>query len=224
MDLKKLSKDDPLDRMAEKSADTEGMSPMDPPDAYSPPSTEDVAYDTMHPFLQELMDDHKRLIAQMTTFEEAQQQIQTSGLSNETGQTLRNSFQFFEEDFIVHNRKEEVGFFPLLKRRLIESGEHGATAERKTGVDVMQNDHTRAVQLAAVACSFFGLAVRLPDEQSRMLTLSGAVQQSKDLIEHVRLHIFREETILFGFANNHFSAEELDQFQTSVETETGKPA
>jgi len=222
MDLKKLSKDDPLDRAAQKSADTEGMSPMDPPDAYSPPSTEDVAYDTMHPFLQRLMDEHKQLIAQMTIFEEALQQIQTDGLSKEVGQTLRNFFQFFEEKFVVHNRKEEVGLFPLLRRRLIEKGEHGTTAERKTGVDVMQDDHTRGVRLAAVACSFFGLAARLPDEQSGMLTLSSAVQQSKDLIDLIRLHIFREETILFGFANKHFSVEELDRLQASVET--SKPA
>lgn len=220
MDLKKLNKDDPLKRTAEKSANTDGMSPMDPPDAYSPPATEDVPYDAMHPFLQGLMDDHKQLIAQITIFEQALQQIQANGLSSEIQPTLRDFFKFFGETFVVHNRKEEAGFFPLLKRRLIEKGEHGTTPDRKTGVDVMEDDHTRAVQLEAVARGLFGLAVRLPDEKSAALTLSGAVQQSKELTELIRLHFFREERILFGFANKHVSTEELDRF---LPPPAGKP-
>ena len=213
MDLKSLNKDDPLKRNVEKSVVTDGMSPMDPPEAYSPPSTEDVPYDAMPPFLQGLMDEHKHLTAQLAIFEESLKQIEVGGLTKEIRQTLKSFFQFFDDKFVAHNRQEEAEFFPLLKRRLIEKGEHGTTPARKTGVDLMLDDHTRSVQLGAVACSLFGLAVRLPDERSAMLTLSGAVQQSKELIELMRLHIFREEKILFGFAAKNFSSDELNQLQ-----------
>ena len=81
---------------------------------------------------------------------------------------------FFEEEFVAHNRKEEGRFFSLLKRRLIEKGEHGTTAEQKTGVDVMEDDHVKAVQLTAVACAFFGLAV-LPINYAGLLLILLAI-------------------------------------------------
>ncbi len=55
-DLKKWNQDDPLRRMVEKDSGQEAFSPMDPPDAYSPPGLEALDYEDMHPYLQGLMD------------------------------------------------------------------------------------------------------------------------------------------------------------------------
>lgn len=214
MDMNKLGKRDPIDRNAEKGADTEGTSPMDPPDAYEPPSSESVPYKQLHPFLQSLFDEHEVLTVQLATLEDTLQQIQTTGLTPEMGHTLRGFFEYFDVEFARHNRKEERQLFPLLRQRLIEHGEHSPGAERTTGVDILEEDHVKAIKQAAVACSFIGLAVRLPDERSGMMTLASGVEQGKDLIEHVRLHMFREENIIFGLAHKYITSAELDGFLT----------
>ena len=55
LDIKKLQTTDPLKRMVEKQSEQEEFSPMDPPDAYSPPGIEAVPYEKMPLFLQKLV-------------------------------------------------------------------------------------------------------------------------------------------------------------------------
>ena len=59
IDLKKLKEEDPLTRMVEKESGSDEYSPMDPPDAYSPPTIDAIPYQELHPFLQKFMDEHK---------------------------------------------------------------------------------------------------------------------------------------------------------------------
>ena len=71
IDLKKLQKTDPLRRSAEKQSEAPEYSPMNPPDAYSPPAVEEVPYGEMPKFLQKMMDDHKAFQTALESFEEA---------------------------------------------------------------------------------------------------------------------------------------------------------
>ena len=59
IELKVINKNDPLKRRVEKQTEQEEFSPMDPPDAYSPPNIDTVDYKDMHPFLQQLVNEHK---------------------------------------------------------------------------------------------------------------------------------------------------------------------
>ncbi len=209
-DFKKLNETDPLKRMAEKESAREEFSPMDPPDAYAPPALEDAGYDDMHPFLQTLMDEHKAAVEALDAFESALLGIQARGFSREADQKLRDFFDYFDNHLSPHNRKEERALFPLLRRRLLESGEHDKGPGTVTGVDVLEDDHVQILQLAAVAFNFFALSVRLPDAASRALVLDAALEQGKSLVERLKLHIFREDNVVFAQAQRLLSQEELD--------------
>lgn len=210
MDKRQLAKDDPITRNVEKDAAGEEMSPMDPPEAYAPPAKEVVPYDELHPFLRGLVDDHRRLIARLDALDPVLKHVKSSGLDAASRAALTEAFAFFEAELGLHHRREERRLFPLLHERLIRAGEHSVTAQKRTGVDVMEDDHLRASRLSAVAAAFVGLASALPEPRSSGIALASGLRQLEALVELLRLHVFREENILFGLAQKHLTAAELD--------------
>ena len=218
MDLKKLQKTDPLKRSAEKQTDAPEFSPMDPPDAYAPPGVEEVPYDEMPKVLQNLMDDHKAFKTPLKNFEEALGKLREKGLTpdKEVDESLRNFFSFLDDQMVGHELKEEKILFPLLRERLIEKGEHGAGDAPTTAVDMLEDDHSKVMQLAAVTFNFLGLAARLPDPRSRAIVLDAALEQGKTLAEILRLHMFREDSVVFPLAAKHLTDQEFDDLEQRV--------
>ncbi len=186
---------------------------MDPPDAYAPPNMEPVPYEELHPFLQQLSDEHKECIKELDAFEETLLHIQQKGIDKSVDTRLRTFFEFFDVHIVKHNQKEEKGLFPLLHQKLKEKGDHGHGPTPVTAVDMLEDDHVKALQLAAVVFNFFGLTMRLPDPNSRLVVLDAALEQGKVLIELLRLHIFREDNIVFSQAHQYLSTAELDEIE-----------
>ncbi len=186
---------------------------MDPPDAYSPPRMEPVPAQELHPFLRQLREEHVSFMVELTAFEEAVLAVRKTGYTGEADARLRHFFHFFDQEFIPHSRREEAALFPLLHERLIADGEHGRAPEPATAIDVMADEHAKAMQLAAVTVNFLGLAFRLPDEKSGMIVVDAALEQSKNLIELLRLHIFREDNVVFPLAHRLISPAEFDAMQ-----------
>jgi len=175
--LKQLNEIDPLERGAEKQLDREEFSPMDPPDAYAPPAGEAVDYEALHPFLQHLMDEHQVVITELDGFEGVLIRIQEEGVSQSVNQELSDFFRYLDDQIVPHHAKEEKILFPLLQARLLEKGEHSQGPVPKTAIDMMEDDHMKVMQLAAVSFNFMGLAPRLPDSDSRALVLDAALEQ-----------------------------------------------
>lgn len=215
-DLKTTNEVDPLRRMVEWQSEQAELSPMDPPDAYSPPSMDAVAYEDMHPFLQQLVDEHKAAIKELDAFEQALLRIQNTGLDRAADGQLRDFFHFFDNNIVKHNQREEATLFPLLHQRLIENGEHGKGPDALTAVNILEDDHTKALQLAAVVFNFFGLAMRLPDANSRLVVLDAAIEQGKTLVELLKLHIFREDHIAFAQAHRLLTRAEFEGMEIRV--------
>jgi len=202
--------DDLLKRIVEKQTDQEELSPMDPPDAYAPPALEVIPYEEMHPFLQELRDEHEVFVEKLDAFEKALLRIQESGLEKGVEGKLREFYWFFDNEIIKHSQNEDKTLFPLLHQRLIEKGEHSQGPDTTTVVNVLEDDHLEAVQLAAISFNLFGLAVRLPNPESQVVALDAALSQGKTLVEHLKLHIFREDNVVFPQAQKYIMEEELD--------------
>lgn len=203
---------DKVTKQPEKNVQDE-LSPMDPPDGYMPPATESVPYDEMHPFLQTFMDEHKAIIKELDKFEEILQSIQKEGIEKETNSKLSEFFKFFDDHSIPHHQREEKILFPLLHERLIEKGEHSQGPSPSTAVDMLEDDHIKSVQLAATVFNLFALSGRLPDPDSRLVVLDIALQQGKSLVEMLRLHVFREDSIVFPIAHKHISKDEFDAME-----------
>ncbi len=209
LDLKNLNKLDPIKRMVERQEETEEFSPMDPPDAFQPPELDEVKYEDMHPLIQSLMDEHKACNEVISDFEATLNSLHTDGFSKNTLEGINDFFSFFDDSIIEHNRKEDDTVFAELNTILIEKEEFSIGTE-KTVVDLMEDDHIKMLQLAAISFNLFGLITRIPDESSGMVILDLAVEQSKALIEMLKLHIFREDNVVFPIANKYLSTEVLD--------------
>ena len=215
MDVHILNRIDPLRKQAERGVDSAaGLSPMDPPDAYAPPNVEPVPAAELHPFLRKFRDEHAPFLEELKAFEAAILSIQKAGYTREADAKLRHFFHFFDHEFSPHHRREEATLFPLLHQRLIASGEHGKGENPTTATDLMQDEHAQALQLAAVVVNFLGLVFRLPDEKSGMIVLDAALEQGKNLVELLRLHVFREDNVVFSLAHRLISTAEFDEMQS----------
>jgi hemerythrin-like domain-containing protein len=209
LDLKNLNKQDPFRRMVERQNETEEFSPMDPPDAFQPPDLDGVKYKDMHPLIQSFMDEHKDCNGAISKFENTLNLLYSDGFSKSTLEGINDFFSFFDESIIEHNRKEDDTIFADLNKILRKKEEY-STGTEKTVVDLMEDDHIKMLQLAAISFNLFGLITRIPDEGSGMVILDLAVEQSKALIEMLKLHIFREDNVVFPIANKYLSTEVLD--------------
>lgn len=219
MNVHILKRIDPLHKQAERDpVGGQGLSPMDPPDAYAPPSLEPVPAQALHPFLRKFAEEHQVFMQEVNAFEAAIQSIKTEGYTKESDARLRHFFDFLDQSFPPHNRREEAALFPLLRERLMASGEHGSGDVPKVATDVMEDEHAKAMQLAAVVVNFLGLVFRLPDERSGMIVLDAALEQGKNLIELLRLHTFREDNMIFPLAHRLITTAEFDELQSKTTT------
>lgn len=202
---------DPIKRFVEKEKDHEGISPMDPPDAYSPQNIEPLPYESMHPFLQELIDEHKTFTRVLNTFEAALINWRKNNwvFTDEIDSGLKQFFIFFDEKVPIHNQKEEKKLFPLLHNKLIETGEHNSKNTSFTSINLMEDEHIKIAQAAAIVFNFLGLGSRLPDKHSQEITFEAAFEQGIAIVETLKLHIFREENILFPQAMLLFTNDDL---------------
>ncbi|MCB0713738.1 MAG: hemerythrin domain-containing protein [Ignavibacteriae bacterium] len=219
IDLKELNENDPLKRIVERQNEAEEFSPMDPPDAYSPPAMNPISYDQMPSILQKLMDEHKVAIGEIEAFEGVLNRLRQEGITREVveeGGTSR-FFRFLDEKAVPHNLKEERVLFPQLQQKLLESGEHSQGMDRRTAIDMLEDDHLKMIQLAAVTLNLLSLSVRLPDQASREVTLDVALEQGSMLVELLRLHIFREDNLLFPMAVRLLNEETLSDMKVEFD-------
>jgi len=208
-----LKKTDPLKVNAEKGMEGEENSPMDPPDAYGGAVIEDVPYEALHPLLQHYMDDHVKAVEMIERFDKALAKFkeQQYRMDEETNGEFHDFFEYYDEHLLDHNRREERQLFPLLHTKLVASGEHSIDKQPRTAVDLMEDDHVKIIQLGALCFNMLGLAARLPDARSAMFVLDTSFNTGRELTELLRLHIHREDNILFPLAHKLITTEEFDR-------------
>jgi len=190
-----------------------GMSPLHPPEAYAPPGLGRVNVSELHPFLRQLCAEHALLSEELSVVEGALASVRDAGFTKQVESLLLGFCKALERDFMPHSRHEEAALFPLLHARLIADGEHGQGSVPTTAVNLMVDDHVKVIQLAAVIANFLKLGARLPDERSTLVVRDAAVRHAVSLVELLRLHIFREENIVFVMAQRLIAAAELDRMQ-----------
>lgn len=215
---RKLKEEDPIVINANKEGGLAELSAMDPPDAYDKGFVLGAEYDSFNHFLQELMNEHKEVIEQVKIYDAALATFRESGyaFTREISESFNNFFVYFDEHILPHNRKEERHYFRITHERLIESGEHGTGANPSTAVDLMEDDHVKFIQLAALSFNLLGLATRLRDPESRSMTFDLAYNSGRELVELLRLHIFREDETLFPLSQKLLTEEDFKIINGSI--------
>lgn len=210
IDLKQTNQHDPVKRNVEKGLDEVENSPMDPPEAYSETTISKIPFDKMEEPLQVFMKEHKVAIQQIDSFEKALVQFKNNGykLDQKINEIFGEFFKFFDNNILIHNNKEEKVLFPLLNKKLLESGEHSKGDHPITAIDLMEDDHIKFIQLGALTFNLLGLATRIQDAPSRIFIFDTAYENGRELIELLKLHIYREDYTLFPLAHKLISKEE----------------
>ncbi|MCO5269946.1 MAG: hemerythrin domain-containing protein [Brumimicrobium sp.] len=213
-DMKKINKelrdDDPIMVNAQKEGESE-MSPMDPPEAYDKSTAIGLDYEHANHFIQNLVDEHKEVKEELKLFDEALIRFKEThyAFNSEVADAFNKFYTYFDNHILPHNEKEEHYYFRILHKRLIESGEHGNGSEERTAIDVMEDDHIKFIQLGSLSFNLFGLAHRLRDPESRFLTWDLAYNTARELVELLRLHIFREDETLFPLSQQLLTEEDF---------------
>lgn len=217
---KRLKEVDPVYAIGEKEMDIqdEELSPMDPPDAYSSYATIEIENGELNESLTFLKKEHEELILVVDIFEKALADFKELGyaLNNDINDGFKKFFDFYDNHLLPHNRKEEKILFPVLQKALLSNNEHGTGPNPVTAVDIMEDDHVKFIQLGTLAFNLLGLAPRFRDEQSRMFTYDVAYNSAKELIELIRLHIFREDNTLFPLAQKYLSAKQFEEMMLEM--------
>jgi len=189
-----------------------GASPYSPPDAYNPPKVDDeVPYEELHPFLQKLTNEHKEVNKKLDAFEATLRLMENGQVHKGVDKRLQDFFEYFDEELRVHNLEEEKVFFKLVSEKMDKDGDHSKGVEKFNAIDILEDEHAKFLQMAAVTFNLFALFSRLPDERSRIIVLDAAIAESRAFIELLKVHIFREETIIFTYAHRNFTQEEFNQ-------------
>jgi len=191
-----------------------GISPYAPPEAFNPPSKEEeIPFEDLHPFLQEFISEHKDYTKELNAFEATIAMIEGGKVDRQINDRLVQFFTYFDEKIVGHNQEEERYLFTQISKKMKEQGEHSKSDKDFNVIDVLEDDHVKSIQMASVAFNMFALFSRIHDEKSRYIVLDVALNQAKELLELLKVHIFREDTIIFPYAQKNFSNEELTQIQ-----------
>ena len=152
------SNKDYIKKFVNKQSEEE-LSPMDPPDAYDPQNIESIPYEQLDPFIQKLVDEHKVFSNILLSFEEALINWRSDKwiFNKDIDEKFKNFFTYIDENVPEHNMKEENLLFPLLHKRLVETGEHNAKDSSITGINIMEDEHIKVAQAAAIVFNFLGL-------------------------------------------------------------------
>lgn len=218
LNFKERSNTDPLKRNVEKGLEQVENSPMDPPSAYSEQNIEKMKSEDLETSILIFQDEHKKALVVIEKFEQALTQFKTNGykLDAEINDRFRAFFNFLDNELFPHNIKEEKTLFPTLHKRLIEVGEHSVGENPKTAIDVMEDDHIKFIQLGALTFNFLGLASRIQDQASRFFVYDTAYENGRELVELLKLHIYREDSILFPLAHKYLSKMDFDFITTEM--------
>lgn len=217
---KRLKEVDPVIGNPEKdiSIQEDELSPMDPPDAYSSYATIEIENGELNESLTILKNEHEELSKVLDVFEKSLHEFKELGyvLNNNVNDGFKKFFDFYDNHLLPHNRKEEKILFPVLQKALLLNNEHGVGKNPITAVDIMEDDHVKFIQLGTLTFNLLGLAPRFRDEQSKMFTYDVAYNNAKELVELIRLHVFREDNTLFPLAQKYLSAQQFNQVLTEM--------
>lgn len=217
LDYKRYKEEDPLKRMVEKESEGQELSPMEPP-AIADESVEPENYDNYHKCLKQLTNEHRDFSEKLKVFEDAIILLKQNSFQkhDEIKDSINKFFAFVDNTVIPHNRLEEKTLFHLLNERLQKKDLYAIKDASNTVVDIMEDDHSKLIQLSALAFNFFGLASRLTDRNSRLIVFDLAIEQSMALIELLRLHMYREDHIVFDLAQQHLTENELTKIKQQL--------
>jgi hemerythrin-like domain-containing protein len=197
-------------------------SPMNPPESHELSQKMAIPYENLAKPLQILVDEHREYLVVLDAFEQALADFRTSGfiMDEKISKTFGNYFEFVDKHVMAHNHKEEKSLFPLLRSRFIATGECSPGMNVTTPTDVMEDEHLRVAQASNLVFNLLGLGAKMRDVEDRRVIFMHATEQGREIVEIMRLHIFRENNVLFPLAQKLITEDEFSDIGRKMAIET----
>jgi len=217
-DSKTMQKIDPVKRQETINSDAlNALSPMGNAEDFKPVKELQLEFGQLHPFFQMLYNEHVELNAKIEKLNQAVSIIAKEHvLSPQSLELIKDFLDFFHNEFVPHNKKEEKLFFPLLHNRLLATQEHSQGKNPFTGVKILEDDHIHALRLGAILSNLVYLVSQINDFKSKNVLVNEIRKTSNELAECLELHIFREDHIVFGLGQKLLTRSELDQIHSEL--------
>lgn len=209
-----------LNRDVEHGLENEPSSPMNPPQPFHLAGIEKVALADLAAPLQELVAEHKTFLAVLDGFESALVSFKSSGwmIDKAASDAFAKFFNHMDHETPRHNAKEEKALFPILQKKLIAAGECSPGERPSTAIDVMEDDHLRVMQSVCLVFNLLGISSRLKDPESRATVCQIACDQGREIAETMRLHVFKENEVLFPRAQQLIAPDEMEYVREKMAT------
>ena len=81
----------------------------------------------------------------------------------------------------------------------------------------MEDEHIKVAQACAIVFNFMGLGSRLQDAQSREITFDAAFGQGIGIVETMKLHLHKEDEVLFPLAMKFITSDEFEKMHNHAE-------
>ncbi len=161
----------------------------------------------LSPPLQQLIDEHASLRADMDIFYEITEEIEFDSGPAVSRQfaKLHERISSFTDALKAHSKREEEGLFPMMARRL---GEDDRT------IEVMEYEHEKAEQHLRDFLTEADQAGPVMDEDDARSITVYAVQAHAILTQHFA----KEEKMLFPLAEHILSADEKGELERKLQT------
>ncbi len=180
--------------------------------------TVEIKKEDMSEMLKTFMEEHKAMIKVIEEFEKGIIEYKVNGydLKPEINAAFSKFFKCVDEELLPHSRKEEKVLFSHLNKKLTQAKQFITDDRKITAVDVMEDDHVKFIQLGALSFNLLGLATRMADERSKFFVLDTAYDTSREFIELIKLHFYREEETVYPLAQKYISEEEFEMLQKEM--------
>lgn len=200
-----------IERFVESGLEEGVSSPMDPPQPFHLAGIERLDRASLPEALGILIDDHNVFLTVLDDFEKALIKFKDAGwnIDPETSKSMKAFFRYMDEEVSVHNAREEKALFPILHKKLVACGECSPGEHPKTAVNIMEDDHLKVAQANCLVFNLLGIGSRLKDAESRHTVFQISYDQGREIVETMRLHIFKENEVLFQLAQKWITADEF---------------
>lgn len=152
----------------------------------------DDGFDCTDP-IEIFMHEHAKGLHQLSLMANAAVSIEVNGFSAEAFQTIAEAIRYIGSEIRCHNEREEQYLFPALDRHV--SGPPGAMRHEHRELWRAFNELLKAVR-------------DVEDGRLRGSSIRELVQLVNYIVDHLRDHIDKENTVLYPMAKRLLTAEE----------------
>ena len=207
-----------LTRLVEHGLEEDVTSPMDPPKPYDFSKPMEVPFEELSPILKSLVKEHEKFLVCIDKFEKAILAFKDSNyvMSDSMSDALGAFFRLVDEEMVNHHAMEEKILFPPLRDCLIQEGECSPGKYPRTAIELMESEHLGVMQSASLVFNLIGIGSKIQDQKARDTVFHHAVEQAKEMIEELRLHIFKENQVIFPQAQKLLTKDQLSGMADKV--------